>query len=127
MTGCPRTTAIGRIYVNTVGTSSVAHFGDNGTTKLSSRALAVQRAVPEYAHDETKFAAYRIFTRPLLELNTGVSVDFSKEDRESEIRIGCLRAVALSASSLLRAGVTGPFVARTRIKHIRNFNFRDRR
>lgn len=127
MTGCPRTTVIDRIYVNTVGTSSVAHFGDNGTTRLTSRALAVQRAVPEYAHDETKFAAYRLFTRPILELDTGIRVDFRKEDGVPEIQIGCLRAVALSASSLLRAGETGPFVAQTRVKHIRNFNYRDRR
>lgn len=127
MTGCPRTTVIGRLYVNTVGTSSVAQFGDNGTTRLTSRALAVQRAVPEYSHDETKFAAYRIFTRPLIELDTGLSVEFGKVDCVPEIRIGCLRAVALSASSLLRAGVTGPFAAETRIKHIRNFNYRDRR
>ncbi|MFD0670566.1 spore germination protein GerPE [Cohnella sp. GCM10027633] len=118
----PRSTNIGRLFVNTVGSSSVAHFGDNGKTALFSRAIAVQRAVPVYDHDETRFAAYELFTRPVYTLETCADVAFRSIDCSPDIRIGCVDVTALSSSSMLRAGIGGPLTAETRVKHIRQFN-----
>ena len=125
MNGLARSTNIGPVYVNTVGTASIAHFGDNGTTRLLSRVIAVQRAVTRFDHDETRFASYELFARPLLELDTGLNVAFSKQDCVPEIRIERLNVIALASSSLLRAGVGGPFEAESRIKDIRQYNFLD--
>lgn len=123
MTKPTRGTKIGRLFVNTVGTSSVAHLGDNGgSTDLKSRAIAVQRAVPEFDHDETRFAAYKLFTRPVYQLETGINVELRTEGCAPDIRIGCIDVTALSSASLLRAGCGGPLSATARIKHIRQFN-----
>jgi len=122
-----RRTDIGRVYLNTVGTASVAHFGDNGATRLKSRAIAVQRAIALYDHDETRFAAYSLFAREPLELDTGLEVAFDKAPCEPDLRIGCLKVIALASSSLLRAGTSGPLVSQTWIKHIRQFNNLDKR
>ncbi|MFC5531395.1 spore germination protein GerPE [Cohnella yongneupensis] len=120
-----RSTNIGWMNLNTVSSSGVAQFGDNGTTELTSRALAVQRAVANYSHDETRFAAYEIFARPAYNLDTCVQVAFHKTDCVPEIRIGYIDVTAISSAALLRAGIGGPLLATTRIKHIRNFNYRD--
>lgn len=119
----PRTTKIVTIFLNTIGSSSVAQFGDNGETKLKSRAIAVQRAIPTYEQDEARFASYDIFTRPLLQLNTGLAVEFRTDDSPPDIEIGCIDVTALSSSALLRAGCSGPLTAETRILNIRHFNY----
>jgi len=118
-----RTTRIATISLNTVGSSSVAQFGDNRNTRLKSRAIAVQRAISVYGKDETRFAAYELFTRPLLQLNTNMEVDFRTSGCSPDIDIGCIDVTALSASALLRAGCSGPLTAETRVLHIRHFNY----
>jgi Protein of unknown function (DUF2772). len=119
-----RTTRIGCVVLNTVGSSSIAHFGDNETTSLKSRAIAVQRAIANVEKDEFRFASYGIFARPLLQLSTGVTVETRMADRcPPDIEIGCLDVTALSSSALLRAGCGGPLTAQTRVLHIRHFNY----
>lgn len=118
-----RTTRIGCVALNTVGSSSIAQFGDNETTSLKSRAIAVQRAVADVVQDEFRFASYGIFARPLLQLGTGLTVETRMDRRSPDIEIGCLDVTALSSSALLRAGCGGPFTAQTRVLHIRHFNY----
>jgi spore germination protein PE len=119
----PRTTKIDAVVMNTVGSSSVAHFGDNKETNLKSRAIAVQRAIATYHQDEFRFASYEIFTRPLLQLNTGIAVNFRMDSCPPDIEIGCIDVTALSTSALFRAGCSGPLTAETRVLNIRHFNY----
>lgn len=118
-----RTTRIASIALNTVGSSSVAQFGDNNATNLKSRAIAVQRAVPNDEQDEARFASYEIFTKPLLQLNTGMAVNTRMDPCPPDIEIGYIDVTAMSSSALLRAGCGGPFTAQTRVLHIRHFNY----
>ncbi|MBO9596775.1 MAG: spore germination protein GerPE [Cohnella sp.] len=118
-----RTTRIVSVVLNTVGSSSVAQFGDNRATNLKSRAIAVQRAVPNFEQDEARFASYEIFAKPLLQLVTDMTVDIRMDPCPPDIEIGYVDVTALSASALLRAGCGGPLTAQTRILHIRHFNY----
>ncbi|WP_027085097.1 spore germination protein GerPE [Cohnella panacarvi] len=118
-----RTTRIVSIALNTVGSSSVAQFGDNNATNLKSRAIAVQRAVANNDEgDDVRFASYGLFTRPLLQLHTGITVGTRIDRPSPDIEIGCIDVTALSSSALLRAGCGGPLTAQTRVLHIRHFN-----
>lgn len=128
MTRTSRVTKIGWLVQTSMDTASMIHFGDNGTTRLKSRAIAVQRAVTRFDRDETRFAAYSLFSRAPLELDTGTEVAFEKRDCAPSISIGWVRNLGLSAASLLRAGESGPFVAETYLLQIRQFNdFQDMR
>ncbi len=118
-----RTTRILSIALNTVGSSSIAQFGDNKQADLKSRAIAVQRAIPNYEQDEARFASYGLFARPLLQLNTGLTVETRMDRSPPDIEIGCIDVTALASSALLRAGCGGPHAAQTRVLHIRHFNY----
>lgn len=122
-----RNTTLNCIFVNTVSTSGMVQFGDNQETNLKSRALAVQRAIANYEDDEFRFASYPIFSLPKLTLEPCVSVSFisCSPQPNANIRVGFVRTLGVSASSLLRVGTSGPIQAESRIKHIRQYNNRD--
>lgn len=119
-----RTTILGCMFLNTVSSSSVVEFGDSGEADLTSRVLAIQRAIPNYEEDEFRFAAYPIFFLPKLTLQPCTEVSFHSCS-PSPIQVGSIRSLGVSASSLLRVGCGGPLQAESRIKHIRHFNNRD--
>jgi spore germination protein PE len=100
-------------------------LGDSRKNDLSSKALAIQRAVPNNSEDEYRFASYRIFSLPKLTLLPCATVDFQSQSPLPCLQVGSVRTLGVSASSLLRVGNGGPLQAITRIKHIRHFNDRD--
>ncbi len=120
-----RNTAVANLFVNSVSSSSIVQMGDNGYSKLTSRAIAVARAIPNYVDDEFRFAAYPIFFLPRLTPKPCFTVSFQSRSPLSGIRVGSVRTLGVAASSLLRAGCGGPLQAEARIKHIRHFNYRD--
>lgn len=101
--------------------SAVVQVGDNDSTGLFNRTIAVQRAIPRFYDDETRFAAYSIFFRPLpawepppqlLEITGPVG----------EIRVGPVRVISMAASALVRIGSGRSLAAVSRIHHIRHYN-----
>ncbi|WP_130608115.1 spore germination protein GerPE [Cohnella abietis] len=118
---CRRTT-LRCLFVNTVSTSGIVQLGDTCEVSLTSKALAVQRAIPDFQNDEFRFASYSIFTRPKLTLQPCNSVAFNSECPLSNIHVGEVRTLGVSASSILRVGCGGPLQAISRIKHIRQYN-----
>lgn len=119
-----RVTILGQLFVNTVSTAAVVQLGDTGETKLTSRALAIQRAIPTYYGDELRFAAYSIFNRVPHIAEPYRVVQVRRCAVKPDINIGALESLGVAASSLLRVGSGGPLTSEVRIKHIRQFNNR---
>ncbi|WP_019004552.1 spore germination protein GerPE [Cohnella laeviribosi] len=120
-----RKTVAGTAFINTVSHSGIVQFGD--TKDVSSqvnRVIAVQRAVPVFKGDETRFAAYALFYKPLLRPVGKPSASLSSSSDDGTIRIGDVRVIGVTASSILRFGCGGPHTAEARILHIRHFNNR---
>ena len=121
----PQRTAIaGAVRINAALDSSIVQFGDGENTHLKTSAIAVQRAIPQYQGDETRFASYPIFFLPEPR-PAGPPGGFLIRTRPcSKIRIGTIEAIAVRSTSVLRIGNTGNLEAHSRIHHIRHFNNR---
>ncbi|QMV44216.1 spore germination protein GerPE [Cohnella cholangitidis] len=119
-----RCTTLACLFVNTVSSSSTVQLGDGRKNDLTSKALAIQRAVPNNVEDEYRFASYRIFSLPKLTLLPCANVRFQSRSPLPCLEVGSVRTLGVSASSILRVGNTGPLQAVARIKHIRHFNDR---
>lgn len=120
-----RSTTLTSLFVNTVSSAGIVQLGDSEEINLKSKALAVQRAIPNFEDDEFRFASYPIFFLPKLTLQPCVSVNFRVCSTASNMRVASVSSLGVSASSLLRVGTGGPLQAESRIKHIRHFNDRD--
>jgi len=128
MTIACRSAAMLGLYVNTVSSSGVTHLGDiRGKTDMASKALAVQKAVPNNEDDEFRFASYALFYKPKLALEENVPVLFRSESPWPTIQVDFVYSLGVSSSSTLRVGCGGPVEGISRIKHIRYFNDRDTR
>jgi spore germination protein PE len=119
-----RNTTLLRLFVNTVSNSGIVQLGDVNETSQRSKALAIQRAIANYEEDEFHFASYELYYLPKKTLQPCVPVNFQSCSPLPNINIGFVRAVGVSASSILRVGCGGPLRAESRIKHIRQFNNR---
>ncbi len=119
-----RNSTLDFLFVNTVGSTGIVQLGDGVETTLRSKAIAVQRAIPNYVDDEFRFAAYPLFFLPKKWLQPCVDVEFQSVSPLPNIHVGLIRTLGVSASSLLRIGLSGPIKAESRIKHIRHFNNR---
>ncbi|WP_256757134.1 spore germination protein GerPE [Cohnella sp. WQ 127256] len=110
------------LFVNTVSSSGVVQLGDSDKVTQFSRAIAVQRAIPNYEDDEFRFASYPLFLLPKQSLQPCKTVQFQSQSPFPTLQVGFVRTLGVSASSQLRVGNGGPLVAETRIKHIRQYN-----
>ncbi|MCD9021375.1 spore germination protein GerPE [Cohnella silvisoli] len=119
-----RNTTLGRLFVNTISSSGIVQLGDNKNSTLTSRVLAVQRAIPDFEGDEYRFASYPIFYLPRLTLQPCVAVAFHSCSSLPNIQVGSLETIGVDSSSLLRVGCGGPLLAESRIINIRHFNNR---
>lgn len=117
-----RLSNVGFLKVNQTLFASVIQVGDNDISQLFSRVIAVQRMIPNFYRDETRFAAYPIFFRPLLELRAEPEGSLFSRSRGAEIRVDTVKVLTHNASSLIRIGSSHAVVAESRIKHIRQFN-----
>ena len=117
-----RTSVIGTVKVDASSNGSVAQFGDSREVRLTDRAIAVQRRIPDYEGDETRFASYPIFSLPLPRMPEQPDDAIASRSRGNAIQVGTVRLLSMSASSYLHAGCTDRLTAQSRIKHIRQFN-----
>lgn len=109
--------------VNSVVLSSILQVGDNEIIKPTSKALAVQRELPEFDENEGNFKEFPLFSReiPLPPIDNE-AVDVSIDNTSSRIQVGCLNIYGVSSSSVLQVGANKKIQAEARIKHIRQFS-----
>lgn len=122
MTISCRLSIIDRLKVNAVSEASVLQLGDARSVELVEKALAIQRMYADFYGDEGNFSDYPIFSLPLPELGTMSDVAMTRQNTTSAIRVGNVRIVSVSASSYIHAGCAETLTAKSRIKHIRQFN-----
>ncbi|THF72594.1 spore germination protein GerPE [Cohnella fermenti] len=123
MTLTCRLVTAGFVYVNTVSSSGIVQFGDAaGATTSTNRLIAVQRAVPIYDKDETRFSAYPLFYKLKLQPGGEPPARLNSSSAGSPIRVGNVCVLGISTSSVLRFGCSGPIGGESRIVNIRQFN-----
>lgn len=118
----PRVSRVGYVHLNLVQHAAAAQFGDTAYTDLRNRTIALQRAIPNFEGDETRFAAYSLFFRPELVLLGGPEAVLNTRNPFGEIDVGAIKVNLTATSSLIRVGTSGPLTAHSRVKHIRQFN-----
>ncbi|NOU66481.1 spore germination protein GerPE [Paenibacillus sp. LMG 31461] len=116
-----RLSIVGNIYVNSIGSSSTMHAGDNVYTALQNRVFAVQREVPIYYGNEGSFAAYPFFQRPFPIPQPPEPFTMCVDNLGSYITVRNIRILGVAASSLFQIGSNRVTAAETRIKNIRQF------
>lgn len=115
-----RVSVVGCLDIGSIQFASVLGVGDAVTLRPRSLALAVQRQVSEFFGNEGNFAEFPIFTRQMKEPPELEEPVFMKiENREREIRVGCIDVLGVSASSHIQIGSVCSIDADARVKHIR--------
>lgn len=119
-----RTTAVGAYDMNTLSHGSQLQFGDTySDVHLRNRVLAIQRGIARFEGDELRFASYPLFFLPNPVPLAPPGASIRSTSRTGTIKIGAVRILAATASSLIRAGDGyGPHTAESRIQDIRHFN-----
>jgi len=117
-----RTVTAGAVKILAAEDASVLQFGDGENTRLKSAAIAVQRAIPTYHKDETRFASYPLFFLPLPRPTEPPGGMLIRARPEAAIRLGFIEVTSIRAASLFRFGNTGKLETTSRILHIRHFN-----
>ncbi|CAN7187413.1 spore germination protein GerPE [Paenibacillus sp. LjRoot153] len=116
-----RLSIVGNIYINSIGSASTMHTGDNVYTALQNRVFAVQREVPFYYGNEGSFAAYSFFQRPFPIPQPPEPFTMCVDNLGSYITVRNIRILGVAASSLFQIGSNRVTTAETRIKNIRQF------
>ncbi|WP_276352002.1 spore germination protein GerPE [Cohnella caldifontis] len=101
---------------------AVMQVGDNGVSNPWDWSIALQRAIPDFYGDETRFASYSLFFRPLPAWLPAPDVGTESGGPPAEIRVGPVKVITASASILIRIGCSGGHSAESRILHIRQYN-----
>jgi spore germination protein PE len=115
-----RISMVGSIKVNGI-TSSILQIGDNAVIQAKNRVFAVQREVSQFWGEEGSFAAYPIFNRPIQWPPVTGKVTMSVDNLGSVIKVGKVRVLGISASSVLQAGSNRILEAESRVLNIRHY------
>jgi spore germination protein PE len=116
----PRTSAVGNIRINTVGSTSMLEIGDSKQMNLVNGTIAVQREKAIFWQNEFDFSDYRIFSIPLVQPVVHENMTFNVINQVPEITVNRVEVFLLSSSSTLHVGSSGSLNAQARIKHIRH-------
>ncbi|MBH5318099.1 spore germination protein GerPE [Paenibacillus sp. GSMTC-2017] len=121
-----RTSEVGIVSIINASSSTTIQFGDRGETNGKLQALAIQRATDHTTSGNVYFESYRIFNRPRPELidpvyDAGDAIYVNRTNRSPAILVGCIRVIAIGASSSLHIGNSKRVIEDSRIKHIRQF------
>jgi spore germination protein PE len=116
-----RLSIVNNIYVNTIGSASTMHAGDNVNTALSTRVFAVQREVPYYYGNEGSFAAYPFYERPFPIPQPPEPFTMCVDNLGCYITVRNIRILGVAASSLFQIGSNRITCSETRVKNIRQF------
>ncbi|MDR6554338.1 spore germination protein GerPE [Paenibacillus qinlingensis] len=116
-----RLSIVGNVYLNTIGSASTMHVGDNRFTALHNRVFAVQREVPYYYGNEGSFAAYPFYQRPFPIPQPPEPFTMCVDNLGSYITVRNIRILGVAASSVFQIGSNRVTTSETRIKNIRQF------
>lgn len=116
-----RLSIVNNIYVNTIGSASTMHAGDNVNTALSTRVFAVQREVPFYYGNEGSFAAYPFYERPFPIPQPPEPFTMCVDNLGCYITVRNIRILGIAASSVFQIGSNRINSSETRVKNIRQF------
>ena len=116
-----RLSIVGNIYMNSLGSASTVHVGDNVYTSLHNRVFAVQREVPIYYGNEGSFAAYPFYQRPFPVPQPPEPFTICVDNLGSYITVRNVRLLGVAASSVFQIGSNRVNRSETRVKNIRQF------
>ncbi len=122
MTDPSRFSVIGEVKINTADDACIVQFGDTFDSDTIDFAIALQRQIPNFHGDETRFASYPIFSLPLPRIQWPDDGILVSRSHGSPIYVGAVRVIAIRASSYFQAGYVDRYTAESRILHIRQFN-----
>lgn len=109
------------IKITNVGNGSSSICGDTGTIKADTNALAVQRELPYFLHEEGDYADYKIFSQPIPRLDTDSQVNLDIDNFASSIYIANIKILAVSSASTFQIGCNDSIELISKTKAIRQF------
>ncbi|QHT61893.1 spore germination protein GerPE [Paenibacillus lycopersici] len=122
-----RVSEVGGVCLTSIGTSSIAQFGDRADVDANLRAIAVQRESDHLDKDNVYFESYDLFSQPVplptpwLLAAAQDPVDMRTINREPRISVGCIDVIAISGSALVLVGNGLNTKGQSRISNIRQF------
>ena len=109
------------IKITNVSSGSTSICGDTGTIMADTNALAVQRELPYFLHEEGNYADYKIFSQPISRLDTDLQVSLDADNLASSIYIGNINLLAVSSASIFQIGCNDSIELMSKTKAIRQF------
>ncbi|CAG7621776.1 spore germination protein GerPE [Paenibacillus allorhizosphaerae] len=105
--------------VNAVISASSVFIGDMKQFQPKANILAVQREIPIYNGNEGDLSPYLVFRSPITIPSEENTVPAAITNENGYIRVGAIRVLSVSTSSLYQIGSTDYIHAESRLKHIR--------
>jgi spore germination protein PE len=122
-----RVSEVGGVCLTSIGTASIAQFGDRADVNASLRGVAVQRESDHLFANEVYFESYDIFSQPVPPITPWLAaaardpVDLRTTNRDPRISVGSLEIIAVSGSAMILVGNGVHTRAESRISNIRQF------
>jgi spore germination protein PE len=114
-----RTACVDCIKIDGLSFSSILQIGDSEEICGFSRAIAVQREAEVFIGTEGSFAAYPLFTDPIPLLPIDEVVSTSTGNLNPIIKVGNIKILGVSSSSVIHLGNSRHITMEVRVKHIR--------
>ncbi|WP_020059857.1 spore germination protein GerPE [Bacillus sp. 123MFChir2] len=108
--------------VFSLGLSAVVQIGDTNHAELKSRAIVVQREIPNFHSKEEKFESYELFVDDEITIPTRVNeVQMKVINKNPFIEVNCITIQSMLSASCLHIGSIDYVFANSRILQIRQF------
>lgn len=116
-----RTSAVDALTVDSLQYSSVIELGDSTYIQGGNRALAVQREREIFFGSEGDFSKYAVFSEPIpLPIITERVIMETYHWPGANIKVGNIRILGVSSSSIVHVGNSNSVQMESRVKHIRH-------
>ncbi|ENQ3080508.1 spore germination protein GerPE [Bacillus cereus] len=108
--------------VSSLGLSAVVQIGDTNHAELKSRAIIVQREIPNFLSKEESFESYEMFVDDEITIPTRVNeVQMKVINKNPFIEVNCITIQSMLSASCLHIGSIDYVFANSRILQIRQF------
>jgi spore germination protein PE len=115
-----RVSIVDNIHVLAMSSACIFHIGDNQVIRPRNHVFALQRKVAEFLGNEGNFDE-PLFTDPIPQPAVICDVTMSVDNLGSFIKVGRVKILGVSSSSIVQAGNTELIDSEARIKNIRQF------
>ncbi|MBM7563573.1 spore germination protein GerPE [Paenibacillus sacheonensis] len=122
-----RVSEVGGVCLTSIGTASIAQFGDRADVNAFIRGIAVQRESDHLDSQNVYFESYDIFNQPVPPITPWLAeaakepLEMRTTNREPRISVGSIEIIAVSSSALVLVGNGVHTRAESRISNIRQF------